>query len=382
MKGYKERDGKIYVRVTRRDKEGRRREFWTKVNSKSEVKRARRELENELDAPGGVDALTNKDTLDEWLDKWLTIVKPTVKARTFEDYKNVARLYIRPTLGTKRLKDIEGSDIEVWVAGLQSNVSTKTESNLSARTIRYAYTVLGMALRRAKRKRLLTVNPCEDVENLPARKRREMTALSAEQTVAFLEQAKGINQYLVFKFAIYTGMRPEEYLALQWKNVNLREGTVTVQRVISWPHWETRGAWKFETPKTERSRRTLDLSGDLLADLRVHKKHQGEHRLKLGNKYQNFDLVFASEVGTPIGLRNLSRAFKPILQAANLPDIRLYDLRHSFATLLLGAGENIKVISMLLGHSDETETMRTYLHVTPAMKRGSADTLERILKKG
>jgi integrase len=380
-----ERDGKTFVRIVRKGSDGREKQLArlvgkTKEVSQRKIREVLRDLENEFDDKG-IAHFENKDTLDEWLDKWLVIVEPTVKARTFQDYKHIARLYIRPDLGKRRLKDIDSSDIEVWVAGLQSKESARTHRRPSARTVRYAYTVLTMALKRAKKKKLISHNPCEDVENLPQRKRREMTALSPQQAVQFLETAKGTSQYIIFKFAIFTGMRPEEYLGLQWKDLDLEAGTATVQRVVVWPHWEKRGSWTFEAPKTETSRRTIDLPDELIEDLKGHRRQQAERRLKVGGKYTNFDLVFASEVGTPIGLRNLSRAFKGILKDAKLPDVRTYDLRHTFATLLLGAGENIKAIAWLMGHKNETETMRTYLHVTPAMRRNATDTIQKILKR-
>jgi integrase len=374
MKGYRERDGKIYVRVTRRDKTThKRKEIWRKVDSKSDVKKVRREIENDLDDPGGLDALTNKDSLNEYLDSWLVVVKPTVRQRTHEDYKNIARLYIRPHLGAKKLKAIDETDIEVWLSTLQASFGN--------RTVRYAYTVLRMALKRAKRRKLISVNPTEDIDNLPQKQTREMLSLTEDQAIRFLFHAKAKKQWLIFKFALYTGMRPEEYLALQWKDVDLTEGTATIQRVIFWPHWEKRGSWKFESPKTEKSRRTLDLPLSLVADLKSHKAKQSEYRLKQGEKFKNLDLVFPSEAGTPICYRNLSRAFKPILEKAELPDIRLYDLRHSFASLLLTQDENIKVISELLGHATTRQTQDTYLHVMRPMKRRSMNKLDKRLNK-
>ena len=381
-----EKDGKTYVRVVRKGANGKKKQIWRLVGKTSElshrkIRDALRDLENEIEDKG-MSALENKDDLDEWLDKWLVIVKPTVKERTYLDYKNICRLYIRPILGKKRMKEIDVTQVELLVSELLA-------SGLRSRPVRYACTVLGMALKHAKRRKLIAVNPVEDVSNLPKKDTREMTALTPEQGVIFLNQAKKVSQWLVFKFALMTGMRPEEYLGLQWKDLDLTARTVTIQRTVYWPRYvdeksemfEKRGKWRFESTKTEKSRRTLDLPEVLVLDLTKHRKEQREHRLKRGEKYENFDLVFASETGTPMACRNLTRALKTILDKTELPNIRLYDLRHSFASLLLMAGENIKVISALLGHADETETMRTYLHVTPVMKRNSTEILAKILEK-
>ena len=104
--------------------------------------------------------------------------------------------------------------------------------------------------------------------------------------------------------------------------------------------------------------------------------------MKLGAKCQKHDLVFASEVGTPLSLRNLQRRhFKPILVKAGLDDMRTYDLRHSCATLLLEADENVKVVSERLGHASVVLTLDTYCHVLPTMQQAATDKLERILKR-
>ncbi len=112
-----------------------------------------------------------------------------------------------------------------------------------------------------------------------------------------------------------------------------------------------------------------------------HKSKQAEERLKAGSKYQNLDLIFATAEGTPLMRENIFRRhFKPILKAAELPmSIRLYDLRHSCATLLLSANENPKVVSERLGHSTIVLTLDVYSHVLPSMQQAASEKLEQIL---
>ena len=174
-------------------------------------------------------------------------------------------------------------------------------------------------------------------------------------------------------------MRPEEYLGLQWKDVELEKGTVTVQRTLVWRR--KGGGWYFSEPKTARSRRTIPLPVSLVQRMREHRRKQAEQRLKASPKYHNNDLVFATAEGSPLMPRNLlSRHFKPTLKRAELPNsIRLYDLRHSCATLLLAAGENPKVVSERLGHAGITMTLDVYSHVLPSMQQAAAERLERLL---
>jgi integrase len=158
--------------------------------------------------------------------------------------------------------------------------------------------------------------------------------------------------------------------------VDLPKGTVVVRRTLS----RKKGGWSFEEPKTQRSYRTIPLPASVTGALIDHKRKQAAERLAAGPEYQNHDLVFASETGGPVEERNLvNRHFKKIIGAAKLPEeIRLYDLRHTCATLLLAEGENPKVVSERLGHASITLTLDTYSHVLPTMQQQAAEKLERM----
>jgi integrase len=162
-------------------------------------------------------------------------------------------------------------------------------------------------------------------------------------------------------------------------DVDFERGTAQVRRALV----RHKKSWSFEEPKTARSRRTIFLSAPLLQKLAAHKRIQGEARLKLGSAWQAFDLVFCSDEGTPLTIPNITyRYFRPILTEAKLPRIRLYDLRHTCATLLLIAEENPKVVSERLGHSTIVLTLDTYSHVLPTMQQGATARLEKMLRRG
>lgn len=177
-------------------------------------------------------------------------------------------------------------------------------------------------------------------------------------------------------FALLTGMRPEEYLALQWRDLNVERNTAQVRRALV----RHKKVWRFQEPKTKGSRRTVSLPGTLTRKLAAHKRAQAEQRLKLGSDWQANDLVFCSETGTPLSIPNLTyRYFRPILTAAKLPQIRLYDLRHSHATPLLAADEHVKIVSERLGHSTTRLTLDTYSHVLSNMQEKTSAKLEQML---
>lgn len=173
-------------------------------------------------------------------------------------------------------------------------------------------------------------------------------------------------------------MRPEEYLALKWSDVDLDTRTAVVARTLV---RRKGGGWYFGEPKTSRSRRTVTFPESIAKALRVHRSKQAEAKLRLGASYSQENLVFATVQGSPLNIRNLTqRHFKPILLQAGLTQgIRLYDLRHTCATLLLGANVHPKIVSERLGHASITLTLDTYSHVLPTMQQGASDKLERIL---
>ncbi|HJR07737.1 MAG TPA: tyrosine-type recombinase/integrase [Pyrinomonadaceae bacterium] len=312
-------------------------------------------------------ALAVKDYLDKWLK---TAARPRLRERTYDDYSELLKRYVRSDLGEKRLCDVRPLDIQNLYADM-------TRRGLSARTVRYTHAILASAFKQAIRWQMLIHNPCEAIE-LPRAERREMSAFSPKEAEEFLKAAKENEHGVIFAFALATGMRPEEYLGLKWSDLDMEKGTAIVRRVLV---RRKGGGWYFGETKTSRSRRTIPLPTSLVKMLTDHRRKQMEGRLKAGAAYQNNDLVFATGEGTPHNSRNLAqRHFQAILKSANLPQkFRLYDLRHSCATLLLMAGENPKVVSERLGHASVVLTLDTYSHVLPSMQLAATEKLEKML---
>jgi integrase len=311
----------------------------------------------------------SKVTLDEYLDQWLEgAVRPRASRRTADGYAALMERYVRKPLGLKRLDRLQPLDIQKVYAGM-------LQRGLSGRTVRHVHSALHNALRQAVRWRMLSHNPAELVD-LPKAQHTERRVLSPEEAQGFLRACQEMRHGLIFEFALLTGMRPEEYLALKWGDLDFGRGTAQVRRALV----RHKGSWSFEEPKTKKSRRTITLPAPLLEKLKAHRRVQNEWGLKVGGEWQAHDLVFCSEWGTPLTVPNLTyRYFRPILEKAGLPRIRLYDLRHSCATLLLIAEENPKVVSERLGHSTVVLTLDTYSHVLPTMQEKATARLEQML---
>jgi integrase len=312
----------------------------------------------------------SRETLNEYLDRWLkTAAKPRLREHTFRSYKEWLERYIREPLGDRRMGELRAPCIQAVYAAM-------LERGLQPRTIQYTHSILTSALKQAVKWGIIARNPCDLVE-LPRRKRNEMKAFSPAEAARFLTAAAEDKHGIVFAFALATGMRVSEYLALQWKDIDLQKGAATVQRALV---WKSGGGWYFAEPKTPKSRRTVPLPPSLVGQLAAHRRAQAEHRLKLGCRYENHDLVFATDKGTPIYHRHLFRRhFLKVLERAGLNGYRVYDLRHSCATLLLATGENPKVVSERLGHSSIVMTLDIYSHVLPDMQQAATEKLEALL---
>jgi integrase len=224
-------------------------------------------------------------SLDQHLDAWLDAIKARVAPQTFNSYDAQLRVHIRPQLGQRKISDLRVQDI-------QRVYSLMGTQGLSPRTIRYAHAVLSMALKKALELNVIGKNPCDFVE-LPKLTHTERKAFSPGQASAFLRSAASDRHGLIFEFAMVTGMRPEEYLAVRWSDLDFASGCVTVQQALV---WKKGGGFVFASPKTKKSRRGIPLPVALIGNLRKHRNEQLQDRLRLGIAYENLDLVFASEV--------------------------------------------------------------------------------------
>ena len=255
---------------------------------------------------------------------------------------------------------------------IQSLYARMFERGLSARTIEYTNAVLESAFRQAVRWKMLAEDPCAGVD-LPRVKRKEMEALSVEECRRFLEVAEKSEWFPLLALALTTGMRPSEYLALKWTDIDWQRGTASVCRTIQ----VTGSEWTFDDTKRKRSRRIVMLQNFVLKALQALKEAQQSRRE--GNSFAAFDLIFVSPAGMPLKQRAVKREFRKLLAIARIRSVRLYDLRHTAATLAIAAGVSVKVISDQLGHASISFTLERYSHVLPSIQDEAAAKVEQLL---
>ena len=242
----------------------------------------------------------------------------------------------------------------------------KQPKGLSAKTVRNIHQIISSALKLANEQRLIARNPADGCA-LPKAERKEMQTLPVEQLTSFLREAKDSGVFALYYIDLTTGLRRGELLGLKWSDIDLEKGDLRVQRQIGRINGKI-----IETPlKTKNAYRTLPLSADAIDVLKMQK-------CKVGNS----EWVFPSPTGGPMSpdsVLHMLQMLQRVLKRAGLPRIRFHDLRHTFATLALQNGVDIKTVSGMLGHFSAGFTLDTYAHVTTSAKREAAKTMGSIL---
>jgi len=265
-----------------------------------------------------------------------------------QTYAVNAMLHVLPALGRLRLGDLRPAHI-------LSAEREWREGGLSAYTVLKHHRLVREALQHAVRWQLLVVNPADAVTP-PRPERREMSVLDRDQAAALLEGAAGSEFEVVLLTALYTGLRVGELLGLRWRDLDLLSGQLRVQQSAQPVKG---GGVDYGPPKTHRSRRAVSLPRPVTDALQRHRTAQTKTRLAIGPEWPESELVCTDTFGRPMSRTRLRLAFQRLLAEAGLPRLRLHDLRHTMATLMLAQGEHPKIVSERLGHATVGITLDT-----------------------
>lgn len=304
-------------------------------------------------------------TVADWLKLWLKdVVAVDKKPSTVSNYTTIANTHLIPEIGRIRIDKLTQTEIQRLIA-------KKMRQNLAARSVRLIHHVLRCSLNVAVAHKLLASNPATGVV-LPRIERIEMNTISPTevlqlQTMDFFETEP---LFPCFLLMLYTGLRRGEALALRWSDIDLERGTLIVQREIV----KVAGGTKYQSTKTKHSNRLVPFGDALKSILTAHQKRQDEF-IKNTKGYKNHDLVFARETGATYYPDSLRKILRRILKKAGIDYVRIHDLRHTCATLLMLSGVHPKVVQEILGHSNINVTLGTYSHTMPSMKLAAADSI-------
>jgi integrase len=319
------------------------------------------------DARGGIRPVSQQLTVGAWLEEWLASnVRPRLRPSTARSYEMVVDVYVKPHIGGVRLARLTPEQITRMLEALSA------DGHLSPTTVRYAYSVLRIALGRALKAGKVTRNVATLVDP-PSRTKHELRPLTGTEVRAFLASVEGDRLEALYVTAIGTGLRQGELFGLKWSDIDLDAGMLTVNRALD------RVTRQLGEPKTDRARRTIALPSSVVAALLDHRRRQRVEMLAAGLGWDEERHVFLTPKGTPLDSRNVTHALQARLVAAGLPRQRFHDLRHACATLLLEQGEELAVVSRVLGHADLSTTADVYAHLTRGMLGRAAARMDAVL---
>lgn len=309
-------------------------------------------------------------TTGQWMDVWFeNCAKIKVRPSSHQTYRGYIDNHIKPNIGDIPLGKLSSLHLQklykkLLAGGRVERIEAKNQpKGLSAKTVRNINQVISSAMDFARDQKLISSNPT-DCCALPKLEHKEMKTLPVEQLTSFLREAKESGVFELYYIELATGLRRGELLGLKWEDIDLAQGSLRVQRQIARINGEV-----IEGPlKTKNAYRTLPLSADAVGVLQEQRKKGGSS-----------PYVFPSPTGGPISPDSVLHMLHRVLKRAGLSKVRFHDLRHTFATLALQNGVDIKTVSGMLGHYSAGFTLDTYTHVTTSAKKEAANTMGSIL---
>lgn len=356
--------------------DGKPQRRWVSGKRQAEVVEKMRALQADLHT--GMLADTDGITVGEYLDRWLKARESSgIKPNTYQSYVDTVRRYLKPHLGRLKLEKLRPLDVQQLLHNLRGE-------GRSVQVQRYSLTVLRMALKQAVLWQMVPRNVAEAVQ-APRQPKREMQVWTAQEVATFLGHTEGHHLHAAFYLMLMSGLRRGELLGLHWRDLDLTARRLSVKHNLvevqgsGIPGKQQRGKATvsskqvvLDTPKTNSSRRTVVLSQGTVALLQTHQRQQKAERQSLGETWTPDLPVFTSELGGFILPNYFSKVFKGLAREAGVPDIRLHDLRHTAASLMIQRGIPAKTVSDRLGHADVAFTLRTYTHLYEEQKEEAA----------
>jgi len=347
------------------------------------VEGTKRKAQNELNdllskLQRGEYVAPSRMTVGEYLERWLAdYARVNVAAKTFERYAEIVHVHLAPALGHHLLPRLQPLHIQAYYSDALQRGRRDGGGGLSAQTVLHHHRVLREALQQAVRWQLLARNPADAVEP-PRAQRREMEAFDQAEVERLLDTARGTRLALPVLLGVTTGLRRGELLGLRWQDVDLDGAKLAVRQSLE----QTKaGGLAFKQPKTQKGRRVVTLPPIAVEALRRHRADQARERLLLGPAYEDHGLVLAQADGRPVNPEDVTRAFKRLARKAGIRPLSLHKLRHTHATLLLGANVHPKVVSERLGHATVGITLDTYSHVLPHLQEEAARKIDALLAR-
>ncbi len=310
----------------------------------------------------------SKMTVGEMLDAWLEVKRSTWSVSYWEAETSRVESRIKPMIGQRALNDLRELDIDRLFAALRAEAdgqptSGKGRRPLSGTSLQHVYDTLNRSMKWAEKRRLVSRNVVAGHDR-PRRDTDEMKVYTAEQLAVLVDELRAERRGPFFHLAAFTGMRRSELMRLRWQNVDLSAPSLFVHKA-----------------KTKRGIRPVDLDAGTASALRQWRKMQAADRLAWGPAYAQSELVFTNEDGSAFTIGQVRSTWERIQRRSSLPTIRLHDLRHTHASLLLAANTPVPLVAARLGDKPET-ILATYAHAIPGQGKAMADAFAAVVDGG
>ena len=312
--------------------------------------------------------------LDEWLDRRRTQLRPS----THKSYRQLVRAYLVPHLGECRLDGLDRRRLETTYTRLLDQGGLRGRP-LAPKTVQYCHAVLHRALEDARLDGLVPTNPADAAR--PPRHDPDTDDADDDLQVWTGAQASDFLAFVddhpwraLWHLALGTGARRGELLGLRWRDVDLDAGRVRIRRALT----VVDGVPRLLGTKTSRTR-VLSVGSSVVDALRTHREEQERQRAQADDRRNRWGLVFTDPSGHHLPPMQVTVAFRRLVREAPVPVIRMHDLRHTHASLLLADGVPVKVVSERLGHATIAMTMDVYGHLLPGMDAEAADRFDRLV---
>ena len=335
--------------------------------TQKEVARKLKEITLQIDNKTFVDP--SQMSFEQWIEIWLTDYSQNLKRSSKRVYRSFIDKHIIPALGPVTLKNLHPAVVQRFINSLADSAG----SNLAPKTIKDIHGILHKALTQAALLGYIPTNPADNCV-LPKIVKQKITPLKDEDMPNFMAEISKSPFKTLYITVLFTGLRRGEICGLTWDNIDFKNNLIFVTHQLQ--KLPADDQYHFVPPKSS-STRAVPMPPSLSATLKSHRASQAQCAIKAGPAWDNpLNLVFTTPLGRYVSPNSLSRDFKRIAYKIGRPDLRFHDLRHTYATLAIRAGDNIKTVQDNLGHASAAFTLDVYGHVTTDMKAESAQRLE------
>ena len=314
-----------------------------------------------------------KITVAEYAAEYMTTHVATLTDSTQRSYEKNLRLHILPALGTRRLTDLTHREVQRFASSLWAG-----GKGLAPKTVHTVFGTLHALLTAAQRDEILQRNVA-DFCSLPRVTQTRAKAITSAELNQFLDLIRKDEFYYLFFLDIFSGMRQSEILGLRWADIDWDRNSLVVRKQLQQKCKKGDYSYTLIDPKENKQRRII-LAETAMLTLQKQRTKQQRQRLAAGPLWNNpFDLVFTNEFGRALNHQTVYKHLKRLLRSCGMGDYTFHSLRHSFATISLENGDDIKTVQTNLGHSTAAFTLKTYAHVSDQIQRSSAARMEELI---